>query len=104
MPVLLCSCQVTPELTVTFVDQQHVQAVFSCADVNRHFQVRGGLQRGLLTDPDLAVKQYIASATATCKPAWMLRSSCNLQELQSQQHVGCEWHAQLDGRVRCPAS
>jgi hypothetical protein len=37
----MCSCQVTPEVTVTFVDQQHIQATFSCADVSRRFQVRG---------------------------------------------------------------
>jgi hypothetical protein len=31
---------VTRELSVTFVDQQSIQAAFSCADVNRRFQVR----------------------------------------------------------------
>ncbi|KAF6264847.1 hypothetical protein COO60DRAFT_1698002 [Scenedesmus sp. NREL 46B-D3] len=38
-------CQVTSQLTVTFVDQQHIQAAFSCADVDRHFQVGEYLRR-----------------------------------------------------------
>uniref|UniRef100_A0A383VAF3 FAM194 C-terminal domain-containing protein n=1 Tax=Tetradesmus obliquus TaxID=3088 RepID=A0A383VAF3_TETOB len=38
-------CQLTPELTVTFVDQQHIQAAFSCADVDRLFQVGEYLRR-----------------------------------------------------------